>query len=150
MAERIDVLARAFNLARQQIEIHAEEGGYGFARPANPHHFSPDLDCCTDEEIANHKAACDAFDAGTYKHEASSGWSEDGTVHMTLAPWGIGSYVLRDAEADEAIRALNGAAELSADLIDFLRDADCNCRAAPEKYEGHTCRRCELLARIEP
>lgn len=34
------------------------------------------------------------------------------------------------------------------DLIAFLRDADCNCREATEFYDAHTCRRCELLARV--
>jgi hypothetical protein len=36
------------------------------------------------------------------------------------------------------------------DLIDFLREADCNCREASDRFDAHTCRRCELLARIEP
>lgn len=40
------------------------------------------------------------------------------------------------------------AYDAGADMIDFIRDADCNCRPATEKYEAHTCRRCELLARI--
>lgn len=34
------------------------------------------------------------------------------------------------------------------DLIDFLRDADCNCRPETEHYAAHTCSRCELLARV--
>jgi hypothetical protein len=34
------------------------------------------------------------------------------------------------------------------DLADFAQDADCNCLPATERYEAHTCRRCELLARV--
>ena len=45
-------------------------------------------------------------------------------------------------------RALIAARDAVEDLIDFLRDAECNCRPATEQYEAHTCRRCELLARV--
>lgn len=34
------------------------------------------------------------------------------------------------------------------ELIDFLRDADCHCREATDRYEAHNCRRCQLLARV--
>ena len=43
-----------------------EEGewqyGYGFYRPENPHHFSPDQESCRPKEIEAHKAACEAWD----------------------------------------------------------------------------------------
>lgn len=45
------------------------------------------------------------------------------------------------AEFSAAIATIREAA-------DFLRDADCHCREATEQYEAHTCRRCELLARV--
>ena len=38
--------------------------------------------------------------------------------------------------------------ECVSDLIAFIRDADCTCRPETEHYAAHTCRRCELLARV--
>lgn len=40
-----------------------EEWGYGFARPKNPHDYSPDYECCEESEIAAWKAACAEWDA---------------------------------------------------------------------------------------
>ena len=40
-----------------------EDMGYGFYRPENPHDYFPDHESCRPEEIAAHKAACDAWDA---------------------------------------------------------------------------------------
>lgn len=65
--------------------------GYGYYRPENPHNFHPDAESCTADEIAAHKAACDAWDAGTYKDNYGDGWVGP-NVHILRAPWGIGSY----------------------------------------------------------
>ncbi len=72
----------------------AEELGYGYFRPSNPHDFSPDAELCTKEEIENHKQACELFDKGEYVHQNTPGMR--GGVHILTAPWGIGSYVIRD------------------------------------------------------
>lgn len=50
-----------------------------------------------------------------------------------------------DRETGHQIEA---AIPLVAELIDFIRDAECNCRPETEEYAAHTCRRCDLLARI--
>lgn len=65
--------------------------GYGYYRPKNPHDFHPDAESCTEDEIAAHKAACEAWDAGTYKDNYGDGWVSP-NVHILRAPWGIGSY----------------------------------------------------------
>lgn len=65
--------------------------GYGFYRPANPNNFFPDPESCSEEEIANHKAACEAFDRGEYTPEKGDGWITP-NLHILKAPWGIGSY----------------------------------------------------------
>jgi hypothetical protein len=39
-----------------------EQFGYGFFRPENPHDFSPDPQCCREEEIEAHKKACEEWD----------------------------------------------------------------------------------------
>jgi hypothetical protein len=54
------------------------------------------------------------------------------------------------AGLQEEAAAIAGIFSMAEDLIAFAQDADCNCRPSTEKYEAHTCRRCELLARIEP
>lgn len=36
--------------------------GYGLFYPENPHDFTPDVDCCTPEEIENHRKACEDWD----------------------------------------------------------------------------------------
>jgi hypothetical protein len=96
-------MVEALRKATQFVEAHSEEGGYGFARPSNPHDFSPDQECCTPEEISNHKAACEAFDRGDYQHDEWDGWNEDHTIHVLKAPWGIGIYTMRDKWAGETL-----------------------------------------------
>ena len=82
---------------RQYLERTSEENGYGFARPSNPHDFFPDHESCSPDEIAAHKAACEAYDKGEYTPERGSEWV--GNMHILRAPWGIGAYVFRDPEA---------------------------------------------------
>jgi hypothetical protein len=83
--------------------------GYGFYRPENPNDFTPDADLCTEEEIANHRAACEAYDAGNYTPDKSGGWVTP-NMHILTAPWGIGSYVIRDERAEEILSAISRAA----------------------------------------
>jgi len=91
--------------ARPFIEQAADISGYGFYRPANPHDFHPDHESCTDEEVANHKAACEAFDRGEYKPDRGDGWVSE-NMHILTAPWGIGSYSDVIPEAREILDAI--------------------------------------------
>lgn len=84
-------LVEALKLALPFMENEAVISGYGFYRPSNPNDFHPDPESCTESEIENHKAACEAYDAGTHKDEHGDGWVTP-TMHVTKAPWGIGSY----------------------------------------------------------
>lgn len=61
---------------------------------------------------------------------------------------GAAVRVMRAANLHGYADDLNEAGYVAAELIEFLRDADCNCRPATEQYAAHTCRRCDLLARI--
>ena len=89
----------------QVIEM-AEQGGYGYARPEDPRDFHPDAESCSEQEIANHRKACELWDAAGGKPDGwtpppGSEWAalpEGGFVHILRAPWGIGSYVFRDPE----------------------------------------------------
>ena len=59
-------------------ELYAEASmGYGFAKPDNPHNFSPDFECCSAEEIFAHSQACEDFDAGR---------------PIKKGTWGLGTY----------------------------------------------------------
>ena len=95
--------------AKPWIEQVGEISGYGFYRPENPHDFHPDPECCTDEEIANHRAACEAWDRGDYKREPGSVTLRDEKtlVHITRAPWGIGSYSDMQEPAKDLIAAID-------------------------------------------
>ena len=85
-------------------------GGYGYYRPDNPHNFFPDPECCTEKEIANHSAACEAYDRGTYIPDHKDGWIMP-ELHVTKAPWGIGTYTDECKEITDAITELTAAIE---------------------------------------
>ena len=64
MGNYIHILTAPWGIGsyQHQLEDGSWDYGYGFWRPENPHHFSPDVDCCTNEKIAAHAAACKAWD----------------------------------------------------------------------------------------
>jgi len=110
---RVAALEGALRRALRFIEERADQTGYGFYRPANPHHFHPDGESCTPEEIAAHKAACDAFDKGEYTPPRGSETYRDeagnAVMHILRAPWGIGSYLETDPDALPIIDAARAA-----------------------------------------
>lgn len=114
--ELIALLQRCLPMLEREAE---PDHGYGYFRPENPHDFSPDAESCTEEEIVAHAAACAAWDAGTYEAPRGSERlsDEDGKklVHILRAPWGIGSYTVRNPEAEALandVRAALGLANL--------------------------------------
>lgn len=74
-----------------------KEHGYGFFPGGDPRRFSPDLECCTEEEIASHKAACERWEAGDATALPGSCIHGDGCI-ITLSGFGLGSY---DYDADD-------------------------------------------------
>lgn len=97
----------ALEMARSYIDATSTEPGYGFARPDNPHDFHPDAESCSADEIAAHKAACDAYDKGEYTPERGSEWI--GAMHILRAPWGIGTYIMRDEQAVKVLAAIDSS-----------------------------------------
>jgi len=85
-----------------ELRARSAEAHYGYPVVENPHDFDPDLECCTPEEIANHKAACEAWDRG----------ERDVRPHMcgnaAVNGWGIGAQTIHD-EALMAALALADA-----------------------------------------
>ena len=93
------------------LDVMSEDVGYGFARPDNPHDFSPDHECCNEDEIAAHKAACEAYDRGEYDPAATPGSIGAPGLHILRAPWGIGSYTMRDEQITAAVARARATAE---------------------------------------
>jgi hypothetical protein len=106
-------LLNLLRASRKWVEEAGTINGYGFYRPENPHNFSPDAESCSDEEMANHKAACEAWDRGDYKapQGSESFYGEKGelTMHILRAPWGIGSYTDMSDEAADLLAAIDCA-----------------------------------------
>jgi hypothetical protein len=80
---------------------------YGFFPGGDPRKFRPDVDSCTPEEIEAHRVACERANwADAYRHGKGSNaaanlecpshhlYDTDGAWcgHVTIAPFGIGSY----------------------------------------------------------
>lgn len=113
-------VAEAMKLARKYIEEAATpQGGYGFFCGGDPRDFVPDEESCSPEELAAHKKACEEADAEEKARKLScpSGWVAPG-IHVTRAPFGIGSYTYRDEQAaallalvDQALSALPASDE---------------------------------------
>lgn len=71
------------------------EHGYGFFPGGDPRSFSPDEESCTPEEIAAHKAACEAWDAGTTL-PAHAGCRVGGGIIVCGSAFGVGSYEYKE------------------------------------------------------
>jgi hypothetical protein len=91
LAAENKALRDALEQALPYMEAESVINGYGYYRPENPHNFHPDHEMCSEGEIANHKAACAAYDAGNYCDDYDDGWLSP-NLHVTKALWGIGSY----------------------------------------------------------
>ncbi len=70
---------------------------YGYPCVTNPNDFTPDTECCSPDEIAAHKAACESWGKPSYKPNDGcyTKVAEDGTVmHIVRTSWGIGGNVI--------------------------------------------------------
>ena len=75
---------------------------YGFPCVSDPRDFLPDAECCSPEELACHRRACETF--GTPEHEPNKGcfseYREDGSLalHVTRTSWGIGTNLIASCD----------------------------------------------------
>ena len=86
------------------------EYGYGFFCGGDPRKFHPDGEGCTEEEMANHAAACKLWDEAEARGETPtpeacpSDLAHDDAgkpgMHILSAPYGIGTYEY-EVEDDE-------------------------------------------------
>jgi len=92
------------SITQYKCPVPHQESGYGFFCGGDPRLFHPDGECCSEKEIANHKAACELWDDAESRGETPepekcpSGWirDESGKVigHVLRSPYGIGCYTL--------------------------------------------------------
>jgi hypothetical protein len=70
---------------------HQMQPMYGFFHGGDPREFHPDYESCSPQEIADHKAACEAADRDEPKASlpCESGWVAPG-VHVLRSSFGIG------------------------------------------------------------
>lgn len=54
----------ALRAIAEDIRLNAEDSSYGFAVPDDPRDFTPDMECCSDEEVALHKLHCEMAERG--------------------------------------------------------------------------------------
>jgi len=79
--------------------VPAHESGYGYFPGGDPRDFFPDAECCSAEELAAHRAACDAWNRGE-RPETPPGsryvCDDDGKVvaHVCGGKFGIGVYAI--------------------------------------------------------
>lgn len=85
-AELEVIAAEAWASAEPQVSYGPFPGG-------DPRRFKPDEECCSVEEIANWKAACDAWDGGEYQDRGPGCLTlGDGSVAAAGTGFGIGTY----------------------------------------------------------
>lgn len=110
-------MVQALRAALPLLEEAAESSIYGYYSGGDPRLFSPAEDECTPEEMAAHKAACEAWERGerpdirkacepnrepveyTDKRTGEKVTIPAGTGLALYAPFGIGIQTYRDEEA---------------------------------------------------
>lgn len=91
------------SLNRYRCPVTFSDPIYGFFTGGDPRKFHPDHESCRPEELANHKRACELWDAAEARGETPepekcpSGFMYDAdgkcVGHVLRAPYGIGTQV---------------------------------------------------------
>jgi hypothetical protein len=123
--EEIDALREIAD----RIRNHSEFSSYGYFEGGDPRNFTPDLECCSVDELERHKADCAQWDAG---HQVDRGpnhipldatppsepvamcKTSDGKGWITVAHYGMGVNVHQDPELLKLAQDLD-------DVIDRIR-----------------------------
>lgn len=91
---------------------------YGYFPGGDPRDFNPDPECCTPEEMARHKAACEEWDRGDKteheRHHHKAETLADGRAVIASYPgaFGLGTYSIRDEEAEDVLDQVQAALAL--------------------------------------
>jgi len=102
-----------------ELRERSEQSHYGYCVVENPHDFTPDIETNTPEEIANHRAACEAWDRGEREGVTPLGCGN----LPRMDGWGLGGQTLRGPAASAVVALIEAitpdvlaAVEQSADL----------------------------------
>lgn len=104
------IAARTYLREQQQANQ-----GYGYFLGGDPRDFTPDGEVCTPEEIAAHRAACEAWERGERpeldRHHHKIVQLEDGRhgVASFSGPFGMGVYTMSDEDADDVLGQIEAA-----------------------------------------
>ena len=143
--EALREVERALSLAEAVLHEAADPHvGYGGFHGGDPRNFTPDPECSTEEERAAHRAACGRWDRGEAKepepdtHSIHAG--EDGSfLHVALAGYGLGTYVLHDEQAEAALRAVRDARAALASPPDERTEPPMCGQPIAEGFEDFPC-----------
>jgi hypothetical protein len=92
---------------------------YGFFHGGDPRKFYPDEECCTERELADHKAACALWNEAEARGETPtpeacpSGWEYDADGkplrHVLRSTYGMGTYEYEYevVDGDDADQGMN-------------------------------------------
>lgn len=87
---------------------------YGYYNGGDPRDFSPDPECCTETELAAHKAACEAWERGErpesekHRHEVLQR-GETTVIASYAGAFGMGVYSIRDEDAEDVLDQVEAA-----------------------------------------
>lgn len=107
-----DIVTGALVAARNYVLQFAQpDTTYGYYPGGDPRNFHPDAESCTPAELERHKEACAAWDRGDRPDPGGPHKPlPDGTPgHITVAHYGIGTYSMRDEDAEDVIDQLDAA-----------------------------------------
>lgn len=103
-------------IAAREYMLHAANPHvtYGYYPGGDPRDFDPDPECCTPEEMAAHKAACESWERGErpeferHRHEPVE---HEGRVVIAsyAGAFGLGTYSIRDKEAEDVLDQIQAA-----------------------------------------
>ena len=95
---------------------------YGFPCVTDPHHFHPDAECCSPQEMEAHRIACANYGKPTFVPNKGCTTERDAdgafVKHTLRTSWGIGTNIL--TVCDECKEP-----EVAATQGDFIRCHDC-------------------------
>jgi hypothetical protein len=110
-----DAVRGALVAARDYLRVCANpDVTYGYFHGGDPRDFCPDPEVCTPEELAAHKAACEAWERGerpeldVHRHEVVE-YKGKPALASYAGAFGMGTYQYRDEDAEDVLEQIEAA-----------------------------------------
>lgn len=110
------IIEGALIAARDYLRQAQNDGTtYGYYPGGDPRDFSPDPECCTEQELAAHKEACEAWERGerpvheAHHHKLIKSDGESIVIASYAGAFGMGVYSIRDEDADDVLDQVEAA-----------------------------------------